>query len=56
MAIEDRMGALEDRRQALDDLIRHEVTRPGSDDLRLATLKRRKLALKDEIESLRRAY
>lgn len=54
MAIEDRLDALEDRRQALDALIRREMTRPGSNDLHLGALKRQKLALKDQIESLRR--
>lgn len=54
MAIEGRLGTLEDRKQALDDLIRHELSRPGSNDLHLATLKRQKLALKDQIESMRR--
>ena len=54
MAIEDRLDALEDRRQTLDALIRKEMTRPGSNDLHLVALKRQKLALKDQIESLRR--
>jgi hypothetical protein len=55
MAIEDRLGTLEDRRQALDELIRAESARPGSSDLRLATLKRQKLALKDQIATMRRS-
>lgn len=54
MAIEDRLYRLDDKHRALDSLIRTEMTRPGSDDLQLATLKRQKLALKDQIESLRR--
>lgn len=54
MAIEDRLGTLEHRHEALDDLIRTELSRPGSDDLHLAELKRQKLALKDQIESMRR--
>jgi hypothetical protein len=54
MAIEDRLGTLEERRRALDTLIRREVARPGSNDLHLVTLKRQKLALKDQIESIRR--
>lgn len=56
MAIEDRLGTLEDRHEALDEMIRTELSRPGSDDLQLATLKRQKLALKDRIESLRRIH
>jgi len=35
--------------------IRDEWSHPGSDDLKLAELKRRKLQLKDEIERLRRS-
>ena len=54
MAIEDRLETLEDRRQALDALIRAETTRPGSSDLQVAALKRQKLALKDQIETMRR--
>ena len=55
MAIEDRLETLEDRRRALDELIRSEFSHPGADDLHLVTLKRQKLALRDEIESIRRA-
>lgn len=54
MAIEDRLETLEDRRQALDAQIRAELARPGSNDLHLAMLKRQKLALRDQIASMRR--
>ncbi len=56
MAIEDRLDRLDDRHRALDDLIQTETRRPGSDDLHLVTLKRKKLALKDQIETLRRPH
>lgn len=54
MAIEDRLEQLDNRHRDLDQMIRSEISHPSSDDLHLASLKRKKLALKDEIESLRR--
>jgi hypothetical protein len=35
--------------QALDRRIREEVAKPSGDDLKIAEMKRQKLALKDEI-------
>jgi hypothetical protein len=55
MALQSHLAELERRHQALEKEIEKEVVQPGSDDLRLAELKRRKLQLKDEIERLRQA-
>ena len=40
------------KHQALERMIQEEIDRPGSSDLRIAELKRRKLQLKDEITKL----
>lgn len=40
------------KHQALAEKIEEELKHPGSDDLRIAALKREKLSLKDEIARL----
>ena len=55
MALQSHLAELERRHQALEKEIEKEVVQPGSDDLRLAELKRKKLQLNDEIERLRQA-
>lgn len=54
-AKEAHLAELEQQHRALEEEIAAERTRPGSDDLRVTELKRRKLQLKDEIERLRHA-
>jgi hypothetical protein len=49
------LADLERRHQALEREIQAELASPGSDDLKISELKRRKLQLKDEIERLRHA-
>ena len=53
MALEARIRELGSRHQALETQIQDELSRPASDDLRLKELKRQKLRLKEELESLR---
>ena len=53
--LQDRRAALAARHAALDDEIHALETCPSADDLQLQTLKKRKLALKDEIAALERA-
>lgn len=53
MAIESRIRELGSRHHAIDDAIQDELTRPSSDALRLQQLKRQKLKLKEEMESLK---
>ena len=55
MAVEARLRELGARHQSLDKAIQDELRRPSTDDLRLKELKRQKLKLKDELESLRAA-
>lgn len=53
MALDARIRELGNRHQTLERLISDELSRPSYDDIRLKELKRQKLRLKEEIESLR---
>lgn len=53
MALEARIRELGSRHQSLEQAIQDEMRRPSFDDLRLRELKRQKLRLKEEIETLR---
>jgi hypothetical protein len=53
MAIEARIRELGVRHQTLERAIQDELARPAADDVRLKDLKRQKLRLKEEMESLR---
>jgi hypothetical protein len=53
MAIEARIRELGSRHQSLERAIEDELRRPVSDTLRLRELKRQKLRLKEEMETLR---
>jgi hypothetical protein len=55
MAIDARIRELGYRHQNLDRAIDEELRRPVCDSLKLHTLKRQKLRLKEEIEGLRGA-
>lgn len=41
------------KHEALEQMIREELDRPGSSDLKIAELKRRKLLLKDQMVRLK---
>lgn len=53
MALDARIRELGSRHQSLEQAIQDEMRRPIADDLRLKELKRQKLRLKEEIETLR---
>ncbi len=53
--LQDRRAALAARHAALDDEIHALENDPSADDLKMQTLKKRKLALKDEIAALERS-
>jgi hypothetical protein len=55
MTQQSHLAELERKHQALERKIQDAMSHPGTDDLKLAELKRRKLQLKDEIETLRRS-
>ena len=52
MAIEARIRELGARHQSLERAIEDEASRPAADAARLKELKRKKLRLKEEMESL----
>ena len=53
MAIDARIRELDSRHETLERAIEDEASRPAADELRLRELKRRKLRLKEELETLR---
>lgn len=53
MAMQAHLAELEKRHEALEREIQTELLRPSGDDLKVVTLKRKKLMLKEEIERLR---
>ncbi len=53
MSLQNHLSELERRHNALGREIEKEQIHPGSDEAKLAELKRRKLHLKDEITKLR---
>jgi hypothetical protein len=53
MAIEARLRELGVKHQTLERAIQDEVSRPAADAVRIRELKRQKLRLKEEMESLR---
>ena len=53
MALDARIRELGSRHQSLEQALQDELRRPHADDIRVKELKRRKLRLKEEMESLR---
>jgi hypothetical protein len=53
MAVDSRIRELGSRHQTLEQAIQEELRRPAADDMRLRELKRQKLRLKEELETLR---
>jgi hypothetical protein len=53
MALEARIRELDSRHRDLDAAIKAESLHPSVDDLRLTLMKKRKLRLKEELDSLR---
>lgn len=53
MAIEQRLRELDARHRDLDLIIKNEALRPSADMTRLTAMKRQKLRLKEEIETIR---
>lgn len=52
-AVDARIRELSARHRALDSALQDEMRHPAVDSVRVRELKRRKLRLKEEIESLR---
>jgi hypothetical protein len=55
MAIEQRLRELDARHRDLDLSIKNEAQRPSTDTVTLAAMKKQKLRLKEEIESIRQS-
>ena len=53
MAIEQRLRELDARHRDLDIIIKSEAQHPSVDATRLSAMKRQKLKLKEEIDTLR---
>jgi hypothetical protein len=53
MVIEARIRELGSRHRSLELAIQDEMSRPAADAIRLSELKRQKLRLKEELESLK---
>lgn len=54
MSLDERIDALKAKHQALETAIEEEFNRPRPDDIHIASLKKQKLRIKDEIASLSR--
>ena len=52
MSIDERIEALRAKHRALETQIDEENSRPKPDDFEIARLKKQKLVIKDEIETL----
>ncbi|MGL4279613.1 MAG: YdcH family protein [Albidovulum sp.] len=55
MSVESHLAQLERKHQALEQAIASEMAHPHHDEAKIATMKRKKLLLKDEIAKLRPA-
>lgn len=53
MSVESHLAQLERKHQALEQAIAAELAHPHHDETKVATMKRKKLLLKDEIAKLR---
>lgn len=53
---EAQLDALRVEHDRLDDIIKREARRPGTDDLQLAEMKREKLRLKEAILEMQRGF
>ncbi|MBC8716647.1 MULTISPECIES: YdcH family protein [Brucella/Ochrobactrum group] len=53
MAIESHLATLEQKHGALEEEISEALASPAIDDLHVTSLKRKKLALKEQIEKLK---
>jgi len=56
MPLQNHLVELERKHQALEREIEDAIAHPGTDDIRIARLKRRKLQLKDEMSKLRQSH
>jgi hypothetical protein len=55
MSLDERITSLKAKHQSLELALEEEITRPRPDDIQIASIKKQKLAIKDEIASLSRS-
>lgn len=55
MSLENHLQELNSRHRKLDEVLQEEQKRPATDSLKLSRIKREKLKLKEEIQSLKDA-
>ena len=53
MSLQSHLAELERRHHALETAIERELIHPGMDDIKLCSMKKQKLKLKDEIQRLK---
>ncbi len=53
MSIQSHLAELERRHQALEDQLSDAIAHPSTDDITIASIKRKKLQLRDEIERVK---
>ncbi|MFC6197918.1 DUF465 domain-containing protein [Ponticaulis profundi] len=53
MSLDNHLQQLASRHRKLDEVLQEEMKRPSADTITLSKLKREKLKLKEEIQSLR---
>ena len=52
MSLDEKIDALKSKHQALEAAIEEENSRPHPDDIEIASLKKQKLRIKDELASI----
>ena len=52
MGLDDKFDSLKDEHQALENAIEKEESRPHPDDIEIASLKKQKLRIKDQIAGI----
>jgi hypothetical protein len=52
MSLEERIESLKSKHQALEAAIEDQTSRPHPDDIEIASLKKQKLRIKDELASI----
>jgi hypothetical protein len=52
MSLDERIGSLKAKHKALDEALEQEVSRPYANEVEIASLKKKKLRIKDELATL----
>ncbi len=52
MSLDERIGSLKAKHKALEDALEEEINRPYANEIEIASLKKQKLRIKDELATL----